>query len=344
MKQMTRREFELLAKQNDWEVYTQRQVYQFSQDILKSEDPQEREWGAIDYVSLSRVEVTNEDLTKSILFYREQQVEWDKAEDGTSMKARSGIYKDTPANRKKGIVGMRYGQVKKQEEMKEGRNKKSPSESFDEDMKRRSQENKKIKQSVKNGTYPGLKEAKAEALKQGYSEDEVNRVIKENLSVIGTEDDDMTIFGGKEVTVKDLVRDIETGRQQQKKKEAEKQAKADAKSNREKFDKENPAKASAKISKEMRKYADKKVGSNDDPAMSLYEDESSVVYKKSRDKDYGSLWLRGKNEGGNTVSMSIEYDQDQGKYYSTKGNHKRDAKRTYFDSVPEAIKALQGSK
>lgn len=121
MERMTRREFELLAKQNNWEVYTQRQVYQFSQDILKSEDPQEREWGAIDYVSLSRVEVTNEDLTKSILFYREQQVEWDKAEDGTLMKARSGIYKDTPANRKKGIVGMRYGQAKKQEEPEKGK-------------------------------------------------------------------------------------------------------------------------------------------------------------------------------------------------------------------------------
>lgn len=109
---MTRKEFEALAEQNNWEVYTQRQVYQFSQDILKSVDEQERFNGAVDYASLSRVEVLNDDLTKSVMFYREQQVEWDKAEDGTLMKARSGIYKDTPANRKKGIVGQRYGKQK----------------------------------------------------------------------------------------------------------------------------------------------------------------------------------------------------------------------------------------
>lgn len=112
---LTRAEFEALAKQNNWEVYTQRQVYQFSQDILKSVDETERLNGAIDYASLNRVEVINNDLTKSIMFYREQQVEWDKTEDGTLMKARSGVYKDTPANRKKGIVGQRYGETKKTE-------------------------------------------------------------------------------------------------------------------------------------------------------------------------------------------------------------------------------------
>lgn len=125
--EMTRQEFDKLAKQNNWEVYTQRQVYQFSQDILKSVDPIEREHGAIDYVSLNRVTVVNDDLTKSVVYWREQQVEWDKAEDGTLMKARSGVYKDTPANRKKGIVGQRYGG--KKEEMLEEKKKKYGSES-----------------------------------------------------------------------------------------------------------------------------------------------------------------------------------------------------------------------
>lgn len=110
---LTRAEFEALAKQNNWEVYTQRQVYRFSQDILKSVDETERLNGAIDYASLNRVEVINDDLTKSIMFYREQQVEWDQDENGVLMKARSGVYKDTPANRKKGIVGQRYGETKK---------------------------------------------------------------------------------------------------------------------------------------------------------------------------------------------------------------------------------------
>lgn len=121
--EMTRQEFDKLAKQNNWEVYTQRQVYQFSQDILKSVDPIEREHGAIDYISLNRVVVVNDDLTKSVVYWREQQVEWDKAEDGTLIKARSGVYKDTLANRKKGIVGQRYGGKKEETDVRREREK-----------------------------------------------------------------------------------------------------------------------------------------------------------------------------------------------------------------------------
>lgn len=132
--EMTRQEFDKLAKQNNWEVYTQRQIYQFSQDILKSINPIEREHGAIDYISLNRVTVVNDDLTKSVVYWREQQVEWDKAEDGTLMKARSGVYKDTLANRKKGIVGQRYGG--KKEETSEEKEKKYGSESTKEAIDR----------------------------------------------------------------------------------------------------------------------------------------------------------------------------------------------------------------
>lgn len=113
MNTMTRKEFEELAKKNNWETFTQRQVYQFSQELLKSVDPKEREWGAIDFVSLNRQEVINDNLTKSVVFWREQQVIWDKAENGELMKARSGVYADTPVNRKKGIVGQKYGKEKK---------------------------------------------------------------------------------------------------------------------------------------------------------------------------------------------------------------------------------------
>jgi len=138
--EMTRQEFDKLAKQNNWEVYTQRQVYQFSQDILKSVDPIEREHGAIDYVSLNRVTVVNDDLTKSVVYWREQQVEWDKAEDGTLMKARSGVYKDTLANRKKGIVGQRYGG--KKEETLEEKEKKYGSKSTKEAIDRAKKDSK----------------------------------------------------------------------------------------------------------------------------------------------------------------------------------------------------------
>ena len=138
--EMTRQEFDKLAEQNNWEVYTQRQIYQFSQDILKSVDPIEREHGAIDYVSLNRVTVVNDDLTKSVVYWREQQVEWDKAEDGTLMKARSGVYKDTPANRKKGIVGQRYGG--KKEETLEEKEKKYGSKSTKEAIDRAKKDSK----------------------------------------------------------------------------------------------------------------------------------------------------------------------------------------------------------
>lgn len=116
-KVLTRKEFQELAKSNNWEVYTLEQVEKFSKDILKSINPKEKEFGAIDFVSLNRQEVINDDLTKSVMFWREAQIEWDSKDSDTLTKSRSGIYKDTPVNRKKGIVGMRYG--KEKEEKKE---------------------------------------------------------------------------------------------------------------------------------------------------------------------------------------------------------------------------------
>lgn len=114
MKELTRDEFNYLASKNNWEVFSEREVYQFSQSILKSMDPIEKEHGAIDFVSLTRQEVRNNNLSKSVVYWRESQVEWEKAPNGELMKARSGIYKDTSVNRKKGLVGQRYGAEKKE--------------------------------------------------------------------------------------------------------------------------------------------------------------------------------------------------------------------------------------
>lgn len=119
MKELTRDEFNYLASKNNWEVFSEREVYQFSQSILKSIDPIEKEHGAIDFVSLMRQEVRNNDLSKSVVYWRESQVEWEKASNGELMKARSGVYKDTPVNRKKGLVGQKYGTEKKVPEKKE---------------------------------------------------------------------------------------------------------------------------------------------------------------------------------------------------------------------------------
>lgn len=114
MKELTRDEFNYSASKNDWEVFSEREVYQFSQSILKSIDPIEKEHGAIDFVSLTRQEVRNNDLSKSVVYWRESQVEWKKSPSGELMKARSGVYKDTLVNRKKGLVGQKYGAEKKE--------------------------------------------------------------------------------------------------------------------------------------------------------------------------------------------------------------------------------------
>lgn len=110
-------EFLSLAEKNGWEVYTLEQVKNFASDVVKSIDSTEREHGAIDFVSLNRVVVVDENFNKSVVYYREPQIEWKDADQetiekagaiGLSVKNKLGFYKDTPANRRKGIVGMPY--------------------------------------------------------------------------------------------------------------------------------------------------------------------------------------------------------------------------------------------
>lgn len=106
---MTRKEFFEQVNKNDWEIYTPDQIASFVKGEVfnKSLSEEDRKVAAVVYASLKKQEVINEDMTKSIFYYRESQVEWDKAEDGTLMKARSGVYKDTPTNRRLERVGQR---------------------------------------------------------------------------------------------------------------------------------------------------------------------------------------------------------------------------------------------
>lgn len=109
-------EFKDLAEKNNWEVYSLEQVRDFASDVVKSIDPTEQERGAIDFVSLNRV-VVDGNFNKSVVYYREPQIEWKDADTETIEKAgmaglpvknKIGFYKDTPENRRKGIVGMPY--------------------------------------------------------------------------------------------------------------------------------------------------------------------------------------------------------------------------------------------
>lgn len=110
-------EFKDLAEKNNWEVYSLEQVRDFASDVVKSIDPIEQEHGAIDFVSLNRVVVVDENFNKSVVYYRDPQIEWKDADAetiekagaiGLSVKNKIGFYKDTPENRRKGIVGMPY--------------------------------------------------------------------------------------------------------------------------------------------------------------------------------------------------------------------------------------------
>lgn len=109
IKYRSRQEFIAEAKEKGYEVYDESQVRSFQEAIVKSTDPFERKCGAIDFASLQREVVINDDLSKSVLFWRPSQIEFKVNTDpDTLLKAREGYYKDTPENRAKGIVGRPY--------------------------------------------------------------------------------------------------------------------------------------------------------------------------------------------------------------------------------------------
>lgn len=113
--ELTRQEFQEFIEKNNYESYTAEQVQAFCKDVLqKSLDPKEKENAAIDFASLSSVTVRNNDLSKSIMYYRPASIEWREIDEGPNalMKSRQGYYRDTPANRRKGIVGKPYGDPK----------------------------------------------------------------------------------------------------------------------------------------------------------------------------------------------------------------------------------------
>ena len=103
----TRKEFLQEAKLYGYEIFTADVVKAFQTDfIAKSKsgelDDEERLEKAVELHDLKRQIVVNDDLTKSLLFYREPLVEWfDKAQ-------RTGRYADNPTNRRLHRVGMPY--------------------------------------------------------------------------------------------------------------------------------------------------------------------------------------------------------------------------------------------
>jgi hypothetical protein len=119
-KDITRSDFEKACKLNNLEYFTSDQVESWLKDskelIEKSqtEELDDIEKSLVDEFTvtapnLSLVSVINDDLTKSAMYVRPSQIDWDKDENGDLMKAKSGTYSDTPENRKLGRVGQKYG-------------------------------------------------------------------------------------------------------------------------------------------------------------------------------------------------------------------------------------------
>jgi len=136
---ITRKDFEKSLKLGDFEVFTEAEINAWIKDTKTLIEKSEREELSdiekssidnfnIDFSSLKKVTIIEDDLSKSVVYYRPSQVEWDLDENGEIMKARSGVYKDTPINRKKGVVGMRYGakiETPKKEDKEEEKDKNS---------------------------------------------------------------------------------------------------------------------------------------------------------------------------------------------------------------------------
>lgn len=129
-KEITRHDFEKTCKLNNLEYFTLEQVEAWVKDnkslIEKSqtEELDDIEKSLVDEFTvtasnLNLVSVLNDDLTKSVMYVRPSQIDWDKDENGDLMKAKSGTYSDTPENRKLGRVGQKYGGSKGEEKKEE---------------------------------------------------------------------------------------------------------------------------------------------------------------------------------------------------------------------------------
>lgn len=255
MKEYTYIEFNEMVEKNDLEVFSKSQVDQFSRDYLANRDTMdefEKSCAEVDYASLTSCVVVNEDLTKSIVYYRENQTESIVPEgifkSIDDKKCRR--FKDTPLNIFKGIAGINCADKDAIEKAKglpigtektyngkqyiktangwrlkpkgtgRGRKKAGGEEGgskldketakVKEHLNSVANDAKSIKRAIKDGSYPGLKEAKAAAMKAGYSEKDIDKVVKQHSSWIGTEDDDTSMFaGGKKVTAKDLMEEVD---------------------------------------------------------------------------------------------------------------------------------------
>ena len=113
-KEFTQDEFNRFVEKNNLEVFTKAQVDAFSKDVIEKSKNKEIDEFEIacctaDYMSLKPVFVRSNDLTKSLMFYREAQREPVEIPDGIFKSIDDRMcfcYKETPLNILKGIAGI----------------------------------------------------------------------------------------------------------------------------------------------------------------------------------------------------------------------------------------------
>lgn len=110
---ITRQEFNELLKSSEIEVFEADKVLGWLSEVLKSAGNltlSEISAAKVEYDSLSQLTVVNDDLTKSFYYTRPTQVEErtfvEATVDGVNKSMTVKMYKDTPLNRFRGIVGI----------------------------------------------------------------------------------------------------------------------------------------------------------------------------------------------------------------------------------------------
>lgn len=110
---ITRQEFNELLKSSEIEVFEADKVLGWLSEVLKSAGNltlSEISAAKVEYDSLSQLTVVNDDLTKSFYYTRPIQVEErtfvETTVDGVNKSMTVKMYKDTPLNRFRGIVGI----------------------------------------------------------------------------------------------------------------------------------------------------------------------------------------------------------------------------------------------
>ncbi len=110
IREFTKKEFDAFVAKNGYETFTADQVLKFNQEVInnrESMDEFSKSCAAADFVSLNHAIVIDDNLVKSVVYYRECQIEpLEKEEFGSIMKSKQVVFADTALNRFKGIVGL----------------------------------------------------------------------------------------------------------------------------------------------------------------------------------------------------------------------------------------------